>query len=236
LYCFPGGLEKNAAALNRFTGETIWTSRAMSDSVSFCSPLIINLASRKILVNFTAKYIVGLDANTGDLLWSQKQENVKQNQQCATPIFADGNIYYISGVGNGAVKLELSHDGKSIQEIWRIRNSRNGLNSPVKINDFLYFTDTRQKLKCIDINQGIVVDSLRITRGPLAFADNMFYCYSENGQVSLIKVAGSKMEIVSKYKIENGTREHLACPLIDKGILYIRHGKALMAYDISTPE
>lgn len=236
LYCFPGGLEKNAAALNRFTGETIWTSKAMSDSVSFCSPLIINLASRKILVNITAKYIFGLDAYTGELLWSQKQENVKQNQQCATPVFADGFIYYISGVGNGAVKLELSPDSKSIKEIWRIPNSRNGLNSPVKINEFLYYTDTRQKLKCIDINRGIVLDSLRITRGPLAFADNMFYCYSENGQVSLIKLADSKMEIVSKFKIEKGTREHLAHPLIDKGVMYIRHGNALMAYDISAPE
>jgi len=40
------------------------------------------------------------------------------------------------------------------------------------------------------------------------------------------------MEGTSKVKVDKGTNEHFAHPVIDKGVLYIRHGKALMAYDI----
>jgi outer membrane protein assembly factor BamB len=233
LYCYPGGTEKNVAALNRFTGKTIWTSKALSDSVAFCSPLMINLPARKVLVNLTNKYFFGIDASTGELLWWQKQDNVRYNNQVATPVYANGFIYYITESENALVKLELSTDGKNVKEIWSIGDIRSGLHSPVKVNDLLYYSDVRQKIRGIDINNGTVIDSLRVFRGPILGADNQLFCYSENGTVSLIKFDGSKMDLSSSFKVEIGTREHLTLPYINKGVMYIRHGDALLAYDIS---
>ncbi len=232
VYCLAGGSTTNFAALNKITGKTVWTSKALGDTASYCSPLIIKLPSRNILVTLSTHYIVGLDTKTGELLWSQEQENVKQRQQCNTPIFADGYIYYVAGDGNGAVKLELSSDGKSIKDVWRNNNVKNNFNGFVKINDYLFSTDRTQKLKCLDIKTGLVSDSLKVTKGALITAGGMLYCYSDNGDVSLIKLTGTKMEIVSKFKINKGTKEHFAHPAISNGVLYIRHGKALMAYDI----
>ena len=232
VYCSPGGATTNIAALNRFTGKPIWTSKALSDTVSYCSPMIVNLSQRKVLVTFSNYYLEGLDATTGELLWSQKQENVKYHQQCNTPIFADGFIYYVAGDGNGAVKLELSSDGKSIKDVWRNSNVKNNFNGFVKINNYLFSNDRTQKLKCLDIKTGLVTDSLKVTKGALIAAGGMLYCYSDNGDVNLIKLTGTKMEIVSKFKINIGTKEHFAHPAISNGVLYIRHGKALMAYDI----
>lgn len=233
LYCFPGGKESNAAALNRFTGKVIWTSKALDDSISYCSPLLVNLNSRKLIVNFTSHYLVGLDATTGELLWSHKQDSVKYSEQCNIPVYSDGNIYYISADGNGLVKLQLSSDGSSIKELWRNANVGNYQNGLIKINDFLYCPDEKQKLKCVDTKTGTVVDSIRITKGGILAAQDMFMVYSTNGTVSLIKYNGPKMEVVSKFKCDKGTKEHLAYPVIAKGNLYIRHGKALVAYKVS---
>jgi outer membrane protein assembly factor BamB len=232
VYCFPGGVTNNVVALNRLTGKTVWTSKALGDTVSYCSPVIINLAARSVLVTFTVHYIMGLDTKTGELLWSQKQENVKYQQQCNTPIYADGFIYYVAGDGNGAVKLELSIDGKSIKEVWRNSPLSNNFSGFLKINDYLFSTERSQKLKCLDVKSGKTIDSLRINKGAIISADGMLYTYSENGEVNLIKTTGSKMESVGKFKIEKGTREHFAHPVISKGVLYIRHGKILMAYNI----
>jgi len=232
VYCFPGGVTNNAVALNRFTGKTVWTSKALSDTVSYCSPFIINLPARKVLVTFTVHYIMGLDTKTGELLWSQKQDNVKYQQQCNVPIFADGCIYYVAGDGNGAVKLELSSDGKNIKEVWRNGMILNNFSGFLKINDYIYSTDRTQKLKCLDTKTGQTIDSLKLNKGAIIAADGMLYCYSENGEVNLIKTSGSKMESVGKFKIEKGTREHFAHPVISKGVLYIRHGKVLMAYNV----
>lgn len=232
VYCLAGGATTNFAALNKLTGKTVWTSKALGDTASYCSPLIIKLPSRNILVTLSTHYIVGLDTKTGELLWSQEQEDVKQRQQCNTPIFADGFIYYIAGDGNGAVKLELSSDGKSIKDVWRNNNVKNNFNGFVKLNDYLFSTDRTQKLKRLDSKTGLVSDSLKVTKGALIAAGGMLYCYSDNGDVNLIKLTETKMEIISKFKINKGTKEHFAHPAISNGVLYIRHGKALMAYDI----
>jgi outer membrane protein assembly factor BamB len=232
LYCSPGGANTNIAALNRFTGKPIWTSKVLSDTLSYCSPMIVTLPQRKILVSMSNYFLVGLDAKTGELLWSQKQENVKYQQQCNTPIFANGFLYYVAGDGNGAVKLKISDDGKSFTEIWRNGQMTNTFNGFVKIDNHLFTPDRSQKIKCIDENTGQVTDSLRMTKGALIAAGNMLYCYSDNGEVNLIKLTGTKMETVGKLKITKGTKEHFAHPVISNGVLYIRHGKALMAFDI----
>jgi outer membrane protein assembly factor BamB len=232
VYCLPGGTSTNVAAINRFTGKTVWISKAMGDTASYCSPVIIKLPARNVLVTFSGHNLIGLDTKSGELLWSHKQAYHQYHQQCNTPIYSDGNIYYIAGEGNGAVKLELSADGKSIKEIWRNSQIQNVFNGFVKIGDYLYSPDRTQKIKCLDIKTGQVVDSLKVNKGALISADNSLYCYSDNGDVNLIKLTSTKIENVGKFKCDKGTKEHFAHPVIYHGVLYIRHGKALMAYDI----
>jgi outer membrane protein assembly factor BamB len=232
VFCFPGGSTNNAVALDRFSGDVIWTSKALSDSISYCSPMLIELPTRKILVNFSNNYLMGLDAQTGELLWSQKQENVKYKQQCNTPIFDKGFLYCVNGDGNGVVKLEISADGGTIKEVWRNKNTSNNFQGFLKIDDNIISTDRSQKMKIYNSATGEITDSLKITRGALIAADNQLYCYSDNGDVNLLKIEESKLELVSSFKCNKGTKEHFAHPVIQNGVLYIRHGKALMAYKI----
>jgi len=232
VFCYPGGPQHNAVALNRFTGETIWTSKAIGDTISFTSPILIKLPSRKVLVNFSTRYIFGLDAATGEFLWSHIQEKVQYKQQCNTPLFENGFIYYMAGDGNGAVKLELSPDGKNIKQVWCNPGVKNFQYGFVKLGDYLYGTDKGQKFKTLNATNSALADSFRISKGAIIAADGMVYLYSDNGEMNLMKPNGAKIDIVSKFKVVKGTQEHFAFPVIDKGVLYVRHGKALMAYDI----
>lgn len=235
VYCFPGGKEKNVAALDKNTGKVVWTSKALGDAVSFCSPMVIDLPERKILVTLSHEYLMGLDISNGELLWSQKEDSVKlEGEYCNTPVYSDGFIYEVSGVekGSGAFKLQLSPDGKSIKEVWKNPKVKNAIGGFVKIGDHIFCASDDKKLKSIDLTSGLVVDSLSNIRGSLIFADDHLYCYADNGHVNLIKISGPKMEVVSQFKIEKGTKEHFAHPVIANGVLYIRHGNALMAYEI----
>ncbi|HBL76480.1 MAG: hypothetical protein A2W90_09245 [Bacteroidetes bacterium GWF2_42_66] len=236
VYCFPGGDQINFAALDRFTGKTIWTSKALGDRASFCSPVFIDLKELKILVTLSKEYLVGLDCQTGELLWSHKLDSVViEGEHCNTPVYSDGFIYYTAGDknGNGAVKLSLSADGRTIKEVWRNRNVDNAFGGMIKIGPYLYSTVKSNKLKCVDVNTGSVVDSMSNVRGSLIYADSLLYGYTYNGDVKLIKSrAMGKMELISKFKCDKGTQEHFSHPVISNGVLYIRHGKALMAYNI----
>jgi len=235
LFCTPGGANKNVVALNRFTGKTTWISKALGDTTSFCSPIMIRFPARKIFANISRHYIYGLDAKSGELLWSQKLENFKyEGEHCSTPLYTDGFLYYMveDENGNGAVKLEISTDGKNIKEIWRNKNATNAMGGYLKIGNHLFTTTNKKKLICIDATTGNIVDSLSSTKGSLICADNLFYCYSETGAVKLIKFENNKFAEISKFKVEKGTKEHFSHPVIANGTMYIRHGKSLMAYDI----
>ena len=235
VYCYPGGDETNFVALDKLTGKLVWKSKAMGDPVSFCSPMMIRLPERNVLATVSHNYLMGLDARNGELLWSFHEDSVKlEGDYCNTPIYSDGFIYNVSGIekGTGAYKLQLSADGKSIKEIWRNSRVKNAMGGTIKIGDHLFCTSDDKKLKCLDLKSGLVVDSLSNVRGTLISADNHLYCYTDNGRVNLIQLTGTKMEVVSQFKIDKGTKEHFSHPVIANGVLYVRHGNALMAYGI----
>lgn len=235
VYCMPGGAENNVVALDRLTGKVVWTSKAKGDVVSFCSPIIIKLKERNVLVTLSREYLMGLDAKNGELLWSLKEDSVKlEGDYCNTPLYSDGFIYEISGIekGTGAFKLELSPNGKSIKTIWKNDKVKNPMGGFVKFGDRIYATSDDKKLKVLDANTGAITETLSGMKGSLIAADNLLFCYTDNGYVNLIKGIGSKLEVVSKFKIEKGTKEHFAHPVIANGVLYVRHGNALMAYSI----
>jgi hypothetical protein len=48
----------------------------------------------------------------------------------------------------------------------------------------------------------------------------------------LVKPNPNKFELVSSFAVTLGTGEHWAHPVIHEGVMYLRHGDALMAYKI----
>lgn len=236
LYCFPGGKENNIVCLDRMTGNIVWTSKALSDLVGFTSPMMIKLPSQEIFVTLSKNYLMGLNAKNGEVLWSFAEDSVKQEGRYTnTPLFSNGFIYGISGLdnGKGAYKLKLSSDGKNIEPVWTNRNVKNDMGGFVKIGNRVYVASHDKKLKAIDIETGVVVDSLRGMKGSVIFADDQLYTYSDNGNIDLIALTDGKLTQKSSFKITKGTKEHLAHPVIHKGVLYIRHGKILQAFKVN---
>jgi hypothetical protein len=88
---------------------------------------------------------------------------------------------------------------------------------------------------CIELMTGEVKYSARELgrKGSIIFADEMLYIYSEKGDVGLVKPNIEKFEVVSSFKIKNGSGEHWAHPVIKNGRLYVRHGDVLNIYNIA---
>lgn len=232
LYCSPSGEENNIVALDRFTGKLIWSQKARGEIEAYGSPIVIKREARDILMTFTELSFHGIDANNGELLWTHPQDTAG-NLHGNIPVIDGNDLVYVAGDGNRAVKLNLSDDGTRISEVWRNRNFDNIMGGIVRIGDKIYGTGHRQMyLKCLDINSGLVTDSLKMFRGSTIAADGMLYIYTEKGDVNLVNPKPEGMQLVSSFKITKGTKEHFAHPVIHNGVLYIRHGQALMAYSI----
>ena len=69
------------------------------------------------------------------------------------------------------------------------------------------------------------------SKGSIIAADDMLYCYDERrGTVGLVRPGAAKFDVVSTFRITRGEGPFWAHPVISGGRLYIRHGRALMAY------
>jgi outer membrane protein assembly factor BamB len=235
IFCFPGGPTVNAAAYNRFNGKQLWTSKALGDTTTYCSPMLISLPARKLLVNYSRRDLFALDAATGDLLWSYPiPGSMGDAQHSNTPIFADGFLYLVSGEekGKGAVKLALSADGKSVSEVWTNKQVRNAMGGFVVAEGKLFTTTDKNVLKAVQLTDGAVTDTVKIRNGSLLYSDGVLVCYGNNGEVNLVTTVQGKLAVTGKFKVEKGSKDHFAHPVLADGVLYIRRGKGLMAYKI----
>jgi outer membrane protein assembly factor BamB len=234
LYCFPGGKVNNIAALDRISGKTVWTSKALGDTTHFCSPILINLPSRKIYVSVSRHWIFGVDCKNGELLWKYPVVYKYDGDHVNTPVYEAPYLYWVSGDenGKGAVKLELASDGKSVKEVWSNPQVRNSMGGLIVINGKLFVTTENKNLNIIDSATGKIADKIKAPYGNLIFADNKFIVYGNNGDVSLFNYEKGILVSGGTFKITKGSKEHFAHPVLANGVLYIRHGEALMAYKV----
>ncbi len=233
VYMTPGGKKNNVVALNRFHGNLVWSSVGKGDLSAYCTPLLVDLPTRQLLVTMTADHIIGLDAKTGDLLWDYPQTN-RWQVHANTPIFYDGDLFCFSGYGQGGVKLDLSEDGTSVSKAWFKTELDSRMGGMVALDGYLYGSgDKARQWRCVDWKTGeetYVADP--IEKGVTIYADGMLYCYSERGELALVEANPKEFKIVSQTKVELGTAQHWAHPVINKGRLFVRHGDALIAYKI----
>jgi outer membrane protein assembly factor BamB len=232
VFCTPGGAEMNVVALNRFTGEVEWVCAGKGEMPSFCTPLVLELPKRTLLITFSMSHLLAIDIDSGELLWTHQQEG-EGDVHVNTPLYEDGYLYYVAGNGNGAVKLELSADGSQIKEVWKNKKFDGMTGGFIKIDNHIYASSYGKRIwYSINTNTGEISDSLKFDNGITIFADDMLYLYNERGRVSLCGVDNGKFKKISEFKLKLGTKAHFSHPVINKGIFYIRRGNSLMAYDI----
>lgn len=234
LFCTAGGEKNNVIALNKNTGKLIWSCPGNGQISAYCSPLLITLPTRKIVVTMTEKSILGIDAATGKKLWDYEQIN-KYAVHANTPLYSNGYLYCVSGYGYGGVMLKLATDGASVEKVWKndLLDSRMG--GMVLLNGIVYGLGDKVKgLHAVDWKTGkeVAFDKLNGRFGSIISAEGLLYTYDESGEVALIEPTPGGVKKLSGFKVPYGSAQHWAHPVIDNGRLYIRHGNSMMVYDI----
>jgi outer membrane protein assembly factor BamB len=130
--------------------------------------------------------------------------------------------------------LRLTDSGKSAEQVWKNDELDTQMGGAVKVGDYIYASGHQNRnWFCIDLKTGETKYRVRdMAPCNVIYADGMLYCYSERGTMNLVKPNPEKFELVSSFPVTLGTDQHWAHPVIHEGVLYIRHGDALMAYSI----
>ncbi len=230
----PGGKENNVMALNKNTGDAVWSCIGEGDIPAYCSPLYLSDQQVPQIVTMTSEHILGIDAATGKMLWSfpyNNQRNIHPN----TPVYSDNMLLCVFGYGKGSIMLRLTDGGRKVEQAWENKEFDSKTGGAVKIGDYAYGSgDNNKYWFCVDWKTGKTMYKENVIAvGAVIANDNMLYCYSDKGEMALVKATPEKFDLVSKYSVTLGTEQHWAHPVIYKGVLYVRHGNTLMAYKIA---
>ncbi|HOH35239.1 MAG TPA: PQQ-like beta-propeller repeat protein [Candidatus Hydrogenedentes bacterium] len=234
--CTPGGPDAGLAALNKQTGETLWTTKGFSDPASYCSPIIYTHDARRLLLTETANFLVGVDADSGQFLW-QVEHPTRDGIHAVTPLYQDGLVYYTGGYQAGGGAVRLSDDGAQVEPAWKDETLDCQHHGVVLDRGYLYGTSHMlgNELVCTEMATGKVMwKTGEVRQGVVIYADGMLYIYEgpKRGIVHLVKATPEGFQRAGLFTVTEGDGNHWAHPAIANGVLYIRHGDVLLAYNL----
>ena len=245
LYFSPGGPETMTVALNKATGELIWKTASLNDKPGYVSPILVNYAGKKMLINVSMGHVYAVDVSNGEILWKVSHEqsgdpNLRRYEliKCTTPLYKDGMVYVTGGYNTGGMMVKIDEDGKSATVSWTDSVLDNHHGGVVLVNGYIYgsnwINNGNGDWCCIEWNTGkAMYQEHWKCKGSIISADGMLYVYDEkSGYVGLVKPNPQKFDLVSSFQVKEGSGPYWAHPVIHNGFLFLRHGKVFMVYDI----
>lgn len=246
VYFTPGGEETTMIALNRHTGELVWKSESLHDSIAYVSPIMVEYGGRQTVVNVTGKFIFGVDAQTGDMLWNYKYYDLDRPDfhpdapiiNAVSPIYHDGRLFVTSGYNHVGALFQLSLQSDAVELVWKSPTLDCHHGGIVRVEGAIYGANWGSNAMgawcCLDWETGVTRwETSWHNKGSIIYADGHLICYEEKqGHVGLVKPSPSGFELVSSFRIQQGKGPHWAHPSIHDGILAIRHGDSVMAFDL----
>jgi outer membrane protein assembly factor BamB len=154
--CFVhlGGKEKGEIiAFDLKTGTKKW--QTSSDSPSYASLTMMTVNGKNQLVDLTSKNLIGLDPESGKLLWSFTVPVENRFYNSASPVI-DGQVVILTGQGQGTKAVKIQKQGTQFvaSELWKNAELGTKWNTPVLKDGFLYGISDGRKLFCMNAKTG----------------------------------------------------------------------------------
>ena len=227
----PGGPGASIVALNKKDGSLIWKSQ--SDRAGYSSGIPVTIGGKTQAVFFTSTRGLGLDLETGALLWEYPRA-ANNVANAATPVARGNRVFITSDYGNGGGLVEIKTDAKGVSasEVYFTREMRNHHSSSVLVGEHLYGF-SGGILTAMKFDTGEVAWKDRsVGKGSLVYADGLLYLLSENGVVGIAEATPEGYREKGRFRIPQDSLPTWAHPIVAGGHLFLRDQDTIYAYDL----
>jgi len=246
----PGVQGAGLAALDKRTGREIWRTdlgpkgEEGIDGAAYSSVVISHGAGVKQYVQFIGRGVIGVEAESGKLLWSYRRV-ANDIANIATPIIEGDYVFASSGYGTGAALLHLKAlpegAGVTAEEVYFLeadtfQNHHGGM----ILHEEHIFTGTGHNKGfplVVKMSDGSVAWGPERNAGQssaaISYADGRIYFRYQNGLMILVEATPAGYREHGSFMIPDVKRESWPHPVVANGRLYLREQDHLYAYDIA---
>jgi len=234
----PGGTRALMAALDKRTGDTVWTTPPPSDDpTSHCSPILFRHGGRRVIAQCSSAHGFGADADSGELLWTVPLKN-RYGTNVSTPIYGAGSVFYVTPYAELGRLYGLRSDGRTIAAEHAWTCPLDTVTGSGVLVDGTLFAAGYGKPKWwfgIDWRTGETRFELEdFTTGAAVYADERLYVLDERGNVGLLAPRPDRLEVAGRFQLfDRRARDAWAHPVVLDGRLYLRYHDTLWCFDIS---
>jgi outer membrane protein assembly factor BamB len=228
-----GGVGAAFAALDKRTGETVWT--AGDDPPAYSSPIAIEIDGVRQVVFWSALGLHALDPGTGERLWRHPWETLcpvtGDPLNTGTPVFVPPDRIFLSS-GSGAAVLRLTRiDGTfHVRTVWQSEAMRSDVNTGLVVGKRVFGFD-RATLKSLDVETGEERWRARgFQRGSLIAADGKLFVLGEQGSLAIVKADPERYVAAASAKVLTG--RNWTSPVLADGRLYLRNQDEIVCIDV----
>lgn len=253
--CTPGGPNAMVVALNKSTGENVWScampssseelgvnGKELKDGAGYSSCVISEGGGVKQYVQLVGKGLIGIRANDGKLLWTYGRV-ANGTANIPTALVEGDYVFTSTGYGTGSALLKLVGAGNgnvNAEEVYwleskQLQNKHGGM---TLVDGYIYCGHGNGDGLpiCVEMKTGEVMWGPIRAKGSgetsTVYADGHIVFRREDGTVILAKATPESYVPVKTFMPAFQQGKSWAHPVIANGVMYLREQDKLMAYRV----
>ena len=231
-------INEYGAALDKKTGETIWTSPPTNEKYvsQYSTPIFYDLNGERYAIIFGNYLIHAVELERGKPIWSMKWEGGLSTECATDPIYSDGRVF-ITTYDDGCALIDIHTDNPQI--IWKNKNIRSEISSSVLVKGYIYGMDGKtdyppHSLRCIDWKTGELMWEHKMRMGTLIAAGDKLIILEYDGTLHIAEATPLIYKEISVVKVDEGACQFWTPPVLYKGKIFCRnHSHNLICIDVS---
>ncbi len=238
----PCGKDALLVALDLQTGKPIWkTPNPRAWKMTHASIMPMQFAGRRSYVYCGSGGVVGIDAQSGAILWDTTEWKISIATVPSPVCLSDGRIFLCGGYNAGAMMLQLVQEGDRIVPKTRFRVKARQFGStqqtPILLGEYLYGVREDKELVCLDLQGKVVWHSgaeHRFGIGPYLAAEGILYVLSDDGVLTMAEATPAGYKPLARAQVLSGHDAWGPMALV-AGRLLARDLTRMVCLDVTKP-
>lgn len=224
-----GSPKGSLTAFDKTNGRVLW--QAGGDAAGYSSPVIGEIGGKRVVFNFTATNLFGVDVANGQVLWKFPWVTA-HNVNSPTPLIIGNNVLICSDYGKGSALLEVAPN--AVKPVWEEKFLGSHFSTPVLWKDHVFGMDgnisSPGALQCVNPKTKELKWSQKGLNGGFVLAEGKLIVLTKAGRLSVVDADPTAFKESSVAQVLKG--ECWTAPVLAGGRLYCRAHDTLICFDL----